>query len=65
MPELHHMGRVTYEAYASYVRKYGTSGRQPNAWIDLGAEEQDAWQAAAVACVDESHGVRNNAAPWD
>ena len=54
MPELHHIGRVTYEAWKAAVLRQRPSDPEapfayPNEWVTLGAAEQDAWQAAGVA----------------
>lgn len=52
MPELHHIGRIAYEAFC---RSAATDGRAMPAWDQLREEEHRAWQAAGVAARDDGN----------
>ena len=60
MPELHHIGRVTYVAWRNFIisqhHRDGTSEvADPPEWINVPSYEQDAWQAAGVAARDDGY----------
>jgi len=58
MPELHHLGRVAYEAWRVIIvvwhqRTNTSTSADPPPWIEVTEEEKDAWQAAGVAAHNE------------
>jgi hypothetical protein len=61
MPELHHIGRVTYEAFRDAVKLANAGEDVYPPWPDLPTWEQAAWQAAGVAARDDRSGPPDGA----